>query len=1009
MGALVRLLGPPWRLAGAAAILLAALPLPATTLAGFRHTGWTEEDGAPAFVRSLAQSRDGFLWMAAGTAVYRFDGVTFAKMPALRDPELGDFQPQSIHASPSGDIWIGYRPGAVALYRRGVLRDLHMPDPPGFVTAIEDDGTGGIWVITDRSRHGLLHFSAGRWTVMGEDQGMPTGQVHQVFVSRDGTTWAMQSDLLLFRRHGATRFEKAPAMIADGATVAQGPDGRLWLADVLGVRPLPDYPHGATDPARPERSERTGGMRHLVFDRAGNLWGTDRANGVFRIPAAALDDRAARANPEVFKAEDGLTSNRARPAIIDREGNIWLGTENGLDRLRTAAVRPQPGIPPTSAAYAGGVDRDGIIYIEGDAGIYAISPGQAARLISTEAGMISPPCPMADGSLMAATPGVFGRLLRDRVISGPGREEVPSGCVEDGKNRLWLLSLKSGMTWRDTRGWHSLAKSSEAHSAIDLIPGPSGAALANLGSRRLLWLDPERPRLTTAAQLGVGAIVSAYSGDGGLLVSGSRGLARLRGGTVRVISGDRYPWLNRLRGMIQTRRGDTWMLSMAGIVRVATSDLDRAFERPDAPLPNQLFDAADGMTGRMQKNGLLGAQLFEGADGAIRFLTSSGVVMIDPATLTRNPLPPPVVVASLTSGGTQYLDPADVKLLPGASSVEIAYAALSLSVPGRVRFRYRLEGVDEAWIDPGSRREAVYSNLGPGSYRFRVIAANDDGVWNRTGATLRIEIPPTFVQSIWFKLLCAAVAIAALWWVYAIRVRQLTGRLNATMGIRLTERERIARELHDTLLQTFQGLVLQFQAAANRIPAGSPARPAIEQALKRADVALAEGRDRVRDLRVHGARADLAGGLTAIAAELGTGWSVRFALTVEGRPRPLHPLVEEELQRLGEEALRNAFRHARASAIAATLTYRADQLRFDIRDDGVGLPQDVLATGERPGHFGLTGMRERAQRIGGSLTIVSREGAGTEILFSIAGRIAYATDDAGWRVRRIFDGRRDAA
>ena len=995
------------RLIGLSMLLLAAQSLAAATLTGYKHTGWTEEDGAPAFVRGLAQSRDGFLWIAAGAAVYRFDGVSFAKMPTLTDAELGDLQPQSVHASPNGDVWIGYRPGAVGLYRRGVLRDLHMPNPPGFVTAIVDDGTGGIWTISDRGHGGLMHFSNGRWTEYGLARGVPTGEVHQIVVARDGTTWAVQRAALLFRRRGADRFETTPATITLGAAVAQGPDGRMWLADMHGIRPLPDYLHGATGSPPPEADEQGAAVRRLAFDRAGNLWGTDSVNGLFRIAAAALDTPAGRAHPETFTVADGLTSNRVRSPMFDREGNLWLGTENGIDRLRPAAVQPQAGIPPNSSGYGGAVDRDGNVYIEGDAGIYAIRPRQPARQISTLAGSISPPCRVA-GAMMVATKGAFSRLTPDGVVPGPGIDTVPPACVEDASGRLWFLTTEKGLSWRDARGWHTLTAPPEAKSAIDLVLGPRSFALANIASRSLLWLDPARPVLVPAVKFGVGAITSIYTGESGLLVGGARGLARFRDSSIRTISGDRYPWLVRPRAMLQTTRGDTWLLVPAGIVRVMTRDLDRAFDQGGS-LTYQLFDAADGLTGRMQKNGLLGSQIFEGADGVVRVLTSAGVAAIDPATLTRNLLPPPVAIASLTVDGTTYLDPTAVKLRAGASNLDIVYAALSLSVPGRVKFRYRLEGVDDEWIDPGSRREAVYGNVAPGTYRFHVIAANNDGVWNPAGASLRIEIPPTFVQSIWFRLLVAVAVIAALWWAYSLRLRVVTDRLNATMAIRLGERERIARELHDTLLQTFQGLVLQFQAAANRIPAGGPARQAIDQALRRADIALAEGRDRVRDLRVHAADGDLAHGWTAVAAELNLDRPVRFELVVEGRPRALHPLVHEELQRLGEEALRNAFQHARATTIDATLTYRVDRLQLVIRDDGVGLPHDVAATGERPGHYGLTGMRERARRIGGTLTIASREGAGTEISFSVAGKVAYLAEARHWWVPTVFAGAREAA
>jgi signal transduction histidine kinase len=277
-----------------------------------------------------------------------------------------------------------------------------------------------------------------------------------------------------------------------------------------------------------------------------------------------------------------------------------------------------------------------------------------------------------------------------------------------------------------------------------------------------------------------------------------------------------------------------------------------------------------------------------------------------------------------------------------------------------------------------------------------VIAANNDGVWNREGALLEFTIPPTFLQSNWFVLLCLLGFGALLWLAYSMRVRQVTAGVRARLMIRLAERERIARELHDTLLQSFQGLVLRFQAVAERIPGDLPLRGIVDQALDRADAALIEGRERVRELRAEGG--DFAQALVDVAEELAADTTTRFNLTIEGQPRQLHPMVHDEVQRIGLEAIRNAFRHAQAREVEAVLTYRSGELRFGLRDDGAGLPADLAAGGERAGHYGLTGMRERAMRIGGTLTISSGKNAGTHIMLSIPGRAAYAVQPGRWRL-----------
>jgi signal transduction histidine kinase/ligand-binding sensor domain-containing protein len=995
------------------ACLLLAVPVgaadperrPEPKITGYKHTGWTPENGAPAAIRDLAQSADGYLWIAAADGLFRFDGMTFERMPALRDPELGEFQPQVVHASSSGDVWIGYGQAGIARYRHGELHSMNMPNAPEYVVGIADDGNGGLWVLNGRDEASLTHFSGGKWQEMGRAQGIPLGQVRSVFVDRRGTTWAFVSRRLLFLRRGATRFETTPEQIGPAAQIAEDPRGRIWLVDRSGVRQVPDYPHRPPMPAPPVTETEGGAIRTMIFDRNGDLWGTDRTDGLSRIRAVQLEDPE-HAKGEFYRAADGLTSDRARPVLQDREGNIWVGTEAGLDRFRPAVVRLQEGIPPASPTGYGAVrDASGVIYVVAESGIFAISGNGPARRIAGVGELYSGPCLRRDGSAVAWIPGTFLALSPEGVRPSTTISESIYDCGEDRYGRLWIDSMRTGPLWGDAAGWHPLAGPPEQDLLDGVTIAPSGMAVAKLGSRYLMRLDPQRPILLPAARLGVGAIVSVNAGQRDLLVSGARGLARLRNGMVRVIDGSRYPWLTRLRGLGQSSAGDSWMLSPAGIVRVATRDLDRAFEQPGSPLPYDLFDQADGVTGASQKYGYAGGQVFEGRDGGMRFLTSAGVMVIHPSAITRNTVPPPVVVSALISRGTKYLDPSNLMLRAGTSSIQIAYSALSLSVPERVRFRYKLEGVDEEWMDPGMRRQAFYSNLGPGTYRFRVIAANNDGVWNRAGATLEFTIPPTFLQSVWFKLLCALVVGVVLWIAYSIHVRRVTARLQSGLEVRLAERERIARELHDTLLQGFQGLMLRFQSVADRIPPGEPLRNVVDEALDRADAVLIEGRDRVRELRTAAGGDDLAQALMAAAGEITMDPPVRFDLTIEGSPRPMHPIVCEEIQRIGEEAIRNAFQHAQASKVLGTIAYHAHQLRFDIRDDGIGLPADVAAAGERPGHFGLTGMRERAARIGGILTIVSREGAGTEILLSIPGRAAYVAKRSRWRLPRLRAGK----
>jgi signal transduction histidine kinase len=441
--------------------------------------------------------------------------------------------------------------------------------------------------------------------------------------------------------------------------------------------------------------------------------------------------------------------------------------------------------------------------------------------------------------------------------------------------------------------------------------------------------------------------------------------------------------------------GETWVYTRDGLTRLRTEDLERAFREPSLRIPVRTFGFLDGL---IDSNSVRPPRaLVRGGDGRLWGATATGIVWIDPAHLVSNPLPPRIAIRSIQTDRRRYRDPASLSLPAGSANVAVEFAVLSLTMPERVRVRYRLEGQDDRWIDPGLRRQAFYTNLGPGRYRFHVIAANESGVWNRRGATVEFTIAPTFVQSVGFKLLLALLVAALLAGAYAVRLRQVTARLQSWFDIRVAERERIARELHDTLLQGFQGLLLHFKAAANRV-AEPKSRQSLEGAIERAQQVLIEGRDRVRDLRAEPHHQELADALLQLtSAEAGED-GPRIRLTQEGASRPLHPLVRAELERIVEEAVRNAVAHARASSIEILLIWGRRELKLAVRDDGVGLPAPVLSLGRRDGHFGLVGMRERAVRIGGTLHVTSGASGGTEVALVVPGQGAYKD-----HVRRVRD------
>jgi signal transduction histidine kinase len=324
-----------------------------------------------------------------------------------------------------------------------------------------------------------------------------------------------------------------------------------------------------------------------------------------------------------------------------------------------------------------------------------------------------------------------------------------------------------------------------------------------------------------------------------------------------------------------------------------------------------------------------------------------------------------------------------------------------------IRFRYLLEGVDKDWQDAGTRREAFYTGLLPGRYRFRVMACNNDGVWNEEGATLQFAILPAFYQTRWFDFFCLGVAASLGWTAYRYRVGQVTSRLDMQFRERLSERTRIAGELHDTLLQSVQGLVLHFQRVRNLLPA-NPAEAVqhLDVALERAEQAIVEGRNAIHDIRSSTVvESDLAKAITTLGDELRLSdlkqGSAILSVVVEGTAKPLEPSLHDEIYRILREGLRNAFSHASAQNIEVEIAFGEKLFRARIRDDGKGIDPDTLSQREPSRHWGLVGMRERAKRIGGQLNVWSEHKAGTEIELTVPGPIAYG---ASWVVNgfRLF-------
>lgn len=980
---------------------------------------WQTEQGLPQnSVQAVLQTRDGYLWIGTREGLARFDGVRFTVFDQRNTPELPHNQIRALFEDRAGQLWIS-TPGGLAQYRDGRFTAFTTRDglSSSNVWSVDEDRSGNLWVATvnglnrwrdgkftsfttgeglahnsieclleDRegtlwvgTAAGLSRFSDGRFTAFSKQRGEPEGAIRTLFQDQQGRLWIGTPNGLMAFTDGKFQAYTTRDGLAHNSilAIAQDRAGRLWVGTSGGLNLL----RGGRFLAYTVKDGLPGSQVELMLAaRDGGLWvGTSGGLAYFR------DDKLS-----AFTAREGLSSNLILSLLEDREGNLWVGTEaGGLNLLKekkftTWTVREGLSANLVRSVYE---DRTGRLWAGTQAGLDRLQNGRWSRaaIEALPGDNVQTICDDRAGSLWVGTPRGLYRLRQGTLTHYTVRDGLSDDYVrslyEDRAGALWIGTRRGLTRLRDGKftTW----------TVLDGLPNDLVGAICESRDGSL-WIgtlgglsrfrNGEFTSYTTTAGLSSDVVIALYEDADGALWIGTHG-----GGLNRFRDGRFAPYTMQdglpddvIYHILEDADGYLWMSCNRGIMRVSRLELEARRPGETRPLNCAVYGPADGLETSECSGGGHPAG-WKTRDGRLWFATVKGVAMIDPAHLPFNQQPPPVAIEQVTADDEAFKTITPINWPPGRFRFEFSYTALSFIAPQKVAFRYKLEGYDRDWVEAGSRRVASYTGIPAGAYRFRVLACNNDGVWNETGAAFDFYLRPHFYETWWFYGLCLLSLALAVWWWYRARVRRLEHEFAAV----LDERTRLAREIHDTLAQGFAGISVQLELVA-RLLERTPhrAKTHLDQARRLARDSLAEARRSVWNLRSQALEgADLPAALADIARRLVAGTPVQAHVQVSGAYRQPGRAIEDNLLRIGQEAINNALRHAQASRLDLALRFEPDKLCFSVRDDGRGFIYQPDQDGH--GHFGLVGMRERAERIGGRFTISSRPQQGTEIMVEV--------------------------
>ena len=979
---------------------------PHRLISQYAHTVWRVQEGFPRAPHMITQTSDGYIWIAAGGGLQRFDGVKLVPLPSQKSFPT-DVGINWLLGSRDGSLWMATYRG---LSRLKDGKGFSFPIKGGAVQSILEDHTGGIWVTRIGSIDGpaLCRVVGDDLKCYGTSEDNPARFATYLTEDSSGDIWFGCQMLCRWTGSSMSRFmtEQMDHPSGNGVNaLAAGAAESVWVA-MDGVGPgagVQYYSNGRfANYSVPGFDGTTIHALALLLDRRQTLWiGTD-SEGLYHVH----DGHADR-----YGAAQGLSGDEVRSIYEDREGNVWTTTDKGVDLFRDMPIVNFASSEGLIGGEASAIiaRNDNSLWVANKGSLAIVSPESVSRITTAEGHPIHEVNAMMEDRSGRVWVGIDQTVMVYEAGKFSGVERPDGRTVEHiGTINAFAQDI-GGDIWvnaRDqpTHTTHLLRiKDRRLQEDIQIDPpvvplahylgaDPAGGVWIGTLDGKLAHYQNGATTILSGGGSGPASIrMNSFSVDSDGVIWGATtvGLYRWDHGVLHVMDSHNGLPCSAFYAAIKDASGSLWLEAKCGYLRIPAPDLANWVVRPEAQVTFSRLEDLDGSSpgwyhDRIQPNAA------RSTDGRIWFIGGTSLQMIDPNRSYRNEMPPPVHVEGMVADGRNYSPASPITLPPLTRDLQIDYTALSFVLPQRMGFRYKLEGRDAEWQDPGLRREAFYTDLRPGRYRFRVIASNNDGVWNKTGATLDFTLAAAWYQTIWFRWLCAVLGLIVLWAFYRLRVRQIARAMRLRFDERLNERTRIARDLHDSFLQTIQGSKLVADDALSPTTDLPRMRQAMEKLSAWLGRATEEGRAALNSLRSSATEVnDLAGAFQRALEECRIHSPMESSLHVSGQIREMHPIVRDEVYRIGYEAIRNACVHSRATRLEVELSYAQD-LSLRVRDNGSGINPDFVHAGKQ-GHFGLQNMRERAARIMSKLSIESTPSQGTVISLTVPSGVIYRT------------------